>query len=108
MKRIFVSFLISCCVLATVDATPLVPNLGAQIKKQEKINTKNAHTARIAEMVQRNTAAKTKILIIKNRKSTMTTLVPSIASKITNTPVSTQKVVTPSIVQMESPTLNIA
>ena len=92
MKKIFVSILISCSILTTVDAATLVPSLTAQIAKQEQINTKNAYTTRLAEQANKRAEARNKLLAIRNKKLGTSTIsvtsiasVPSIATSISST-----------------------
>jgi hypothetical protein len=83
MKRIIISILISCFFLSGVNAATLVPSLTAQIAKQEKINTKNTYTNRLAEIANKKAEARARLLALKNRNNKSAPIV------VTSTPVNT-------------------
>jgi hypothetical protein len=69
MKIILVSILISCSILASVDAATLIPSLTAQMQHQEQINTKNIYTARLAEIANKKAETRARLLALKNRSN---------------------------------------
>lgn len=79
MKKIFVSLLISCFFLSSASAATLTPSLTTQMSKQEQINTKNAHTARIADIANKRAATKARLLALKNRADKSVTIVTTSA-----------------------------
>ncbi len=85
MKKILISILISCSILTTAYAQTLIPSLSTQMQQQERINIKNAHTSRLAEIANKKAAAKARLLALKNRSNKSVAPVVTIALAKTTT-----------------------